>query len=38
MADDTTLFISDIKSLIQAISNFNKFTQCSGLQLNIDKT
>ena len=38
MADDTTLFISDIASLVQAISNFNKFNICSGLKLNIDKT
>ena len=38
MADDTTLFISDIPSLVQAISNFNKFSLCSGLKLNMDKT
>ena len=38
MADDTTLILSDLTSLIHAITNFNKFTICSGLKLNIDKT
>ena len=38
MADDTTLFLSDIHSLTQAITNFHKFTLCSGLRLNMDKT
>ena len=38
MADDTTLFLSDINSLTQAITNFHKFIFCSGLKLNMDKT
>ena len=38
MADDTTLFLSDIKSLKYSISSFNKFTICSGLKLNMEKT
>ena len=39
MADDTTLFLSDISPLTYyAISCFNKFTICSGLKLNMDQT
>ena len=38
MADDTTLFVSNIISLKKAIEEFKLFTICSGLKLNIDKT
>ena len=38
MADDTTLCLSDIESLRNAICEFQKFTICSGLKLNIEKT
>ena len=38
MADEIILFISDLNSPTQVISNFNKFTQCSGRKLKIDKT
>ena len=37
MADDTTLCISNIESLRMAIHEFQKFTICSGLKLNIEK-
>ena len=38
MADDTTLFVSNITSLERAIEEFQTFNNCSGLKLNIDKT
>ena len=38
MADDTTLFLSDLNSLKIAINKFNKFRNCSGLKLNLTKT
>ena len=38
MADDTTLFISDLASLEYCIQEFLLFEQCSGLKLNIAKT
>ena len=38
MADDTTLFLSDIKSLTKAISTFQEFEKISGLRLNLNKT
>ena len=38
MADDTTLFVSNITSLERAIEEFQTFNTCSGLKLNIDKT
>ena len=38
MADDTTLFVSNITSLERAIEEFQTFKNCSGLKLNIDKT
>ena len=38
MAADTTLFVSDIKSLKNAIEEFKLFTICCGLKLNILKT
>ena len=38
MADGTTLILSDLTSLIHAITSFNEFTVCSDLKLNIDKT
>ena len=38
LADDTTLFSSNLQSLKQAIIKFNHFGAISGLRLNIDKT
>ena len=38
MADDTTLFLTDIKSLSIAIEKFKQFQICSGLKLNTMKT
>ena len=38
LADDTTLFLSNLQSLKQAIIKFNHFGAISGLRLNIDKT
>ena len=38
MADDTTLFIANIKSLEKAIEKFRRFEQFSGLKLNLSKT
>ncbi len=38
MADDTTLFLKNIKSLENAIKKFNKFEEYSGLRLNLGKT
>ena len=37
MADDTTLFIANIKSLEKAIEKFRRFEQFSGLKLNLSK-
>ena len=37
MADDTTLFLTDIASLTHSINTFNKFGECSGLKLNLQK-
>ena len=38
LADDTTLFLKNIKSLVLAIDLFKKFGAFSGLKLNIGKT
>ena len=38
MADDATLFLTDIVSLANSISIFNNFGECSGLKLNLQKT
>ena len=38
MADDTTLFVTDLQSLEKAIEEFKRFQICSGLKLNIEKT
>ena len=38
MADDTTLFIANLKSLEAAINKFKKFEKYSGLKLNLTKT
>ena len=38
LADDTTLFLSDVESLRQAINKFNNFGTLSGLKINLDKT
>ena len=38
LADDTTLFLKNIKSLVLAIDLFKKFGEFSGLKLNIGKT
>jgi hypothetical protein len=38
LADDTTLFLSDIPSLQRALSILGKFSKISGLNLNINKT
>ena len=38
MADDTSLFMFNINSLVNAIQISNNFTQCSGLRLNMYKT
>ena len=38
LADDTTLFLSNLQSLKQAIIKFNHFGAISGLRLNIEKT
>ena len=38
LADDTTVFLSDIQSLKQVITRFNKFGLISGLKVNLDKT
>ena len=37
MADDTTLFVTDLQSLKKAIEELKKFQICSGLKLNIEK-
>ena len=38
LADDTTLFLSNIESLRRAIVKFNSFGKLSGLKLNLEKT
>ena len=38
LADDTTLFLSDINSLQNALNFINKFGESSGLKLNKEKT
>ena len=38
LADDTTLFIKNIPSLIRAIDKFLEFEHYSGLKLNLSKT
>ena len=38
MADDITLINKDIESIINAVTIFNEFAQCSGLKLNLTKT
>ena len=38
LADDTTLILANINSLIKAISIFKNFTKLSGLKLNMQKT
>ena len=38
MADDATLFLTDIVSLANSIITFSKFGECSGLKLNLQKT
>ena len=38
LADDTTLFLYDEKSLINALDLLERFSVCSGLKLNMSKT
>ena len=38
LADDTTIFIKNLKSLQSAIDLFQNFQNCSGLKLNLEKT
>ena len=38
MADDATLFRADMASLSNSIYIFDKFGECSGLKLNLQKT
>ena len=38
MADDTTLFLADLNSLIVAINLFKDFEKNPGLKLNLEKT
>ena len=38
LADDTTLILANINSLIKLISILNNFTNLSGLKLNMQKT
>ena len=38
LADDTTCFVQDIKSIEHILSTFQQFRNCAGLKLNIDKT
>ena len=38
MADDTTLIVKNLDSFDSAIQIFNKFSKCSGLKLNLNKT
>ena len=37
LADDTTIFIKNLKSLQSAIDLFQNFQKCSGLKLNLEK-
>ena len=37
-ADDCTLFLADINNIPEALALINRFTEVSGLKLNIDKT
>ncbi len=37
-ADDTTLLLSDFESMKNAIDTVNKFSQVSGMKLNVEKT
>ena len=38
LADDTTLLLEDLSSVTLAIKDFDKFSKCSGLNLNLQKT
>ena len=38
LADDTTIFMKNLKSLQYAISLFQDFQKCSGLKLNLEKS
>ena len=38
LADDTTLFLADIKSVSQSVALFHKFETVSGLTINLEKT
>ena len=38
LADDTTCFIKDEKSLDHLLKTFNIFNECAGLRINVDKT
>ena len=38
LADDTTLFLNDIRSIVESISTLNDFKSYSGLNINLDKT
>ena len=38
LADDTTLLLQDLSSVTLAIKDFDKFSKCSGLSLNLQKT
>ena len=38
LADDTTLFISDIKSITYSVELLNKFATYSGLKINLEKS
>ena len=37
-ADDTTLFLQDLRSVLESISLFNDFATISGIRLNLGKT
>jgi exonuclease III len=38
LADDTSCFLLDFESLARLLSIFEKFKQCAGLKINVDKT
>ena len=38
LADDTTIFVKDLKSTVELVRLLEKFHQCSGLKLNMEKT
>ena len=38
LADDTTLFLDDEKSIVNSISLFKRFQQACGLKMNMDKS